>query len=1520
MKKRTEKVILTIFLILTMVFTNLGTSLGNTFAEQLEETDESYSTEDTDKEQQDDGNQQSDQEQEDESQQNDEGQQDDEKNKEENSAVENLENAKDSKDSAIKVKSKQVKSVVQTASISEKVAIINETSYSSLQDAINAVSEEDEEITLLKDVTECVNIKNKKVTLNLDGHNITGDEENTVVTIESSTVEIKNGTITNGYTSKSSGGSAISASSLSTLTLSSITFTGNKGNGYIIYINNNSPGKVITMDKITVEKNNSKILYLRNVSGTDTIKNSIFTENSGTGKALYFYGSATRTIENCKFSNNEGFEAILFLEKPWIYFGSNELDVSTEPLTSIEHSDISNNKVTRSTVDIDANCRVNFENTTIKNNESSSNIFSAGLYVGGECIVNYNSGALYDNVNAVNNSEIYVYGGNLTLLAAEDMQDEGKDLSNFAWIDIDSQVMYKESTKYTGIKKLELIDKNAKNIIAQIGDQEYESLQEAIKSAKDGNIIKIVARAKNISCDYVYAPTAENQTITIDLNGHTVTTTNSNSNLFYIRSNSKLILVNSSDSDANVNGRIRNYGEFEFNDKVNINNWYYLNNSDALLNGKTDYLNFYTVQTTTATIGDNFEAQTINFWMDNSSVVTQLNSDEASNDVVIFNGGNEEIASKIILSSSVFTNKALVVKYKEDDNTIVIHKEIAIYLNGKSGSDENSGTLDSPVKTFSKAIEIYEANPDKYECIYITGTVTVSKDENWDGKNVAVYRYSDLKDNLVDVTGTLSLTNITFDGRKNLVKDANSIIKVSETLNIGEGSILQNNDVSQKKSGSLYVGGGGAVYVTGNGIFNMTDGIIQNNKAVLGGGVEIDGKNAVFNMSGGTIRNNSAVQVSGAKQASGGGIAIIRGATMNLIDGLITQNNTDIIGGGIAVGGINEWTIKGYNTSSLNMRGGAISNNTSLEEGGGIYIQCNGKATITKGTISENYSKSGSFGGGGIYVNGGYDLADGILHLNNVIITNNKANEEGGGIAGCPTSNLQINLGNGGAIYGNSANTANEIYTSNGIYGLHAGTSAIQISPFMLGCGSYLWKTEDGEPIDYSLTEGLYNVSLHNEHKDEDKEVQKAKKLATVYIIENTSDTKGGGIGTNGKIVIGNYDEEVVSISGEKVWNTNIDKTDSIRFTVEKKNEDETYEPVAYQTVTANDDWKYTFENLPKYDEQDEQIEYRIVEDSTYKVVHEGETIDDTTLGDIYESTSEYDSDNEIWQIFNSDKLISVDVTKTWNDAYNNDGIRPEKIEVELLANGTKVKTVEITAEDDWKYSFENLPKTENWKDIVYTVSEGAIEGYETQIEGYDIINTHIPETISVKGNKTWDDKNNQDGIRPESIKVGLFVHGINIKTVEVTSEDNWEYEFSDLPKFLAGQEIVYAISEVEVAGYESKIEGYNITNIHKPTTPTNKPPIVTNYPQPTLKETPKVTETLEPSIEETPKVTETPQPSVENTPVVTETPTVANTNMHIIPPKTGQIQGGVLGIIGCIVLWITISGIVIIVINKIKK
>ena len=77
-----------------------------------------------------------------------------------------------------------------------------------------------------------------------------------------------------------------------------------------------------------------------------------------------------------------------------------------------------------------------------------------------------------------------------------------------------------------------------------------------------------------------------------------------------------------------------------------------------------------------------------------------------------------------------------------------------------------------------------------------------------------------------------------------------------------------------------------------------------------------------------------------------------------------------------------------------------------------------------------------------------------------------------------------------------------------------------------------------------------------------------------------------------------------------------------------------------------------------------------------------------------------------------------------WIDNDNGAGRRPQSVLVHLLADGQDTG-ISVTVDEamGWKYSFENLPRFKDGKEIVYSVREDEVEGYSNQAEGMNVTN-----------------------------------------------------------------------------------------------------------------------------------------------------------------------------------------------------
>ena len=287
---------------------------------------------------------------------------------------------------------------------------------------------------------------------------------------------------------------------------------------------------------------------------------------------------------------------------------------------------------------------------------------------------------------------------------------------------------------------------------------------------------------------------------------------------------------------------------------------------------------------------------------------------------------------------------------------------------------------------------------------------------------------------------------------------------------------------------------------------------------------------------------------------------------------------------------------------------------------------------------------------------------------------------------------------------------------------------------------------------------------------------------------------------------IKNTTENTTEVSGEKTWN-DADNQDGARPSEITVNLLANGNPIQNKDVKADQTgkWTYSFKDLPKYDNNGKEITYTVTEDD---------------VAGYTAKVSGYNIENSY-----TPKKTSVTVTKSWDDANNQDGKRPDSVKVQLYGDGNKVGNEVELIDGNWTYTWNNLPEKKAGKTIKYTVKEvGTAGGYTTSYSDENqgnivITNKHVPEITSVEGQKTWDDSNNQDGKRPSEVTVNLLKNGAPFKTatVKADADGNWKYSFTNLPKYENGQEVKYSVTENAVEAYNTKIEGYNIKNSYTP-------------------------------------------------------------------------------------------------------
>ena len=381
------------------------------------------------------------------------------------------------------------------------------------------------------------------------------------------------------------------------------------------------------------------------------------------------------------------------------------------------------------------------------------------------------------------------------------------------------------------------------------------------------------------------------------------------------------------------------------------------------------------------------------------------------------------------------------------------------------------------------------------------------------------------------------------------------------------GGIFANNGATLELSGGV---------ISGNATYenDITDGYDVGDGG-YGGGVYTQGASVTISDSANITNNRAEARIANKDRYNkgllgGGGIASTNGGTLSMTGGSVTANYSYEAGGGIYAGLPNGQGV------AFTMSSGFIAGNMSDNaEGGGLRISGDTTGDINTGDnnaenasnrvyITNNKTMTGSkedrggdWGGGGVFVQEG-----GTLNIVKTLITNNKAGGWGGGIGACPTGKTIVSHSKGAAIYDNKDNVdqyGNKLtayhYSAGGAGKNEDHDEVNYVTPDfqksghkdfflvrkkegadqtiavvlgkMLGGGSAGWHgTCDGNPVTIDPNGGAeakYMFGLEA-HPAKDA-IDKAQEKATTIISGNYSYTHGGGIMTNGNLIVGEVND-----------------------------------------------------------------------------------------------------------------------------------------------------------------------------------------------------------------------------------------------------------------------------------------------------------------------------------------------------------------------------------------------------------
>ena len=368
---------------------------------------------------------------------------------------------------------------------------------------------------------------------------------------------------------------------------------------------------------------------------------------------------------------------------------------------------------------------------------------------------------------------------------------------------------------------------------------------------------------------------------------------------------------------------------------------------------------------------------------------------------------------------------------------------------------------------------------------------------------------------------------------------------------------------------------GGGIYADQGATLNLSGGVISGNATYEDLYNDIDNPNNGYG--GGVFTKNADVTIKGTANITnnrvdsyitmkynngllgGGGIASVNGGKLTMAGGSVTANYSHEAGGGIYAGFHNQ------PITTFSMTGGFIAGNMSENaEGGGLRISsgttgvieaagASSKVYITNNKTMTGKSRGGDWGGGGVFIQKG-----GRLNVLKSLITDNKAGGWSGGIGACPTGETIVSHSDGAAIYNNTDNVDQDgkhldtpHYSAGGDGKTEDSDEKNYVTPLfqtsghkdfflvrkkdnatstiavvlgkMLGGGSAGWKgTRDGKGITIDPNGGaeakyMFGLEAH----PSDQAIKDAKEAATTIISGNYSYTHGGGIMTNGYLIVG---------------------------------------------------------------------------------------------------------------------------------------------------------------------------------------------------------------------------------------------------------------------------------------------------------------------------------------------------------------------------------------------------------------
>ncbi|MBR6667990.1 MAG: Cna B-type domain-containing protein, partial [Clostridia bacterium] len=304
--------------------------------------------------------------------------------------------------------------------------------------------------------------------------------------------------------------------------------------------------------------------------------------------------------------------------------------------------------------------------------------------------------------------------------------------------------------------------------------------------------------------------------------------------------------------------------------------------------------------------------------------------------------------------------------------------------------------------------------------------------------------------------------------------------------------------------------------------------------------------------------------------------------------------------------------------------------------------------------------------------------------------------------------------------------------------------------------------------------------------------------------------------------------DQAIHIYGTKVWydeGYENSRPNEVKVALYKGNQ------FLREVTVKAPDWTFEFLNLPRYEENGDEIQYTVRENLAGKSY------------DYYAYVDGIDgSGNVSIVVANSIRRVEITGEKAWEDTVGYDPDRPETITfllyqevdgelVPMLDDQDQHMTTTGGSWNKYKFEFKNLPFYDaTGAEATYVVKEAEsgkyllIDTTMTETEEQNRVKLHFTLTnrltVPLAGTKVWQDSSDHQGRRPENVTLVVYCNGTRMDPQpeivwdKETDADVWAWSVDHLPKYDANNNLnTYTVKEEPIpAGYVGSVSEDGLT------------------------------------------------------------------------------------------------------------